>query len=206
MTTTSTARTKCHCWVTVDIQVKPAWGRLGAEARHFRCLRRRPAFLCMAARTGCWTILARTVCVPALNLFSWRCLTVKLARFALSPVAGCPGRLRLAGSATPPRWSKADQRGTPVQKRLNPSPPNRPVASGPERRATGRRSPTPRHLYFDFDSDAVSPSSRTRRQHANRLTRTRRSTCCSKGHTDERGGREYNLALGQRRAESVASP
>jgi peptidoglycan-associated lipoprotein len=24
------------------------------------------------------------------------------------------------------------------------------------------------------------------------------------GHTDERGGREYNLALGQKRAESVA--
>ena len=24
------------------------------------------------------------------------------------------------------------------------------------------------------------------------------------GHTDERGGREYNLALGQRRAEAVA--
>jgi peptidoglycan-associated lipoprotein len=24
------------------------------------------------------------------------------------------------------------------------------------------------------------------------------------GHTDERGGREYNLALGQKRAEAVA--
>mgnify|MGYP003422738193 FL=1 len=32
--------------------------------------------------------------------------------------------------------------------------------------------------------------------------RTRKVTI--EGHTDERGGREYNLALGQKRAETVA--
>ena len=43
---------------------------------------------------------------------------------------------------------------------------------------------------------------RGQRQGADR--RTARCKMAVEGHTDERGGREYNLALGQKRAEAVA--
>jgi peptidoglycan-associated lipoprotein len=40
-------------------------------------------------------------------------------------------------------------------------------------------------------------------QHAKMLNADRQKRLVIEGHTDERGGREYNLALGQKRAESV---
>ena len=40
--------------------------------------------------------------------------------------------------------------------------------------------------------------------HAGRLSSAKSKKVIIEGHTDERGGREYNLALGQRRAEAVS--
>jgi len=40
--------------------------------------------------------------------------------------------------------------------------------------------------------------------YARMLSSTKTKKMVVEGHTDERGGREYNLALGQRRAEAVA--
>jgi peptidoglycan-associated lipoprotein len=40
--------------------------------------------------------------------------------------------------------------------------------------------------------------------HARLLNANRSRKMIVEGHTDERGGREYNLALGQKRAEAVA--
>jgi peptidoglycan-associated lipoprotein len=39
--------------------------------------------------------------------------------------------------------------------------------------------------------------------HAKQLAAARNKRMVVEGHTDERGGREYNLALGQKRAEAV---
>ena len=39
--------------------------------------------------------------------------------------------------------------------------------------------------------------------HAKYLTANKGRKMAIEGHTDERGGREYNLALGQKRAEAV---
>jgi peptidoglycan-associated lipoprotein len=62
-----------------------------------------------------------------------------------------------------------------------------------------------RVIYFDFDSDVVKAEYQdTIAKHANRLAKDAKANLMLEGHTDERGGREYNLALGQRRAESVA--
>jgi len=59
-------------------------------------------------------------------------------------------------------------------------------------------------IYFDFDSYIIKDEYRAIvEQHAKMLTADRKKKLTIEGHTDERGGREYNLALGQRRAEAV---
>jgi peptidoglycan-associated lipoprotein len=62
-----------------------------------------------------------------------------------------------------------------------------------------------RIVYFDFDSAAVKAESReVILAHARYLRANPERRVVLEGHTDERGSREYNVALGQRRAESVA--
>jgi peptidoglycan-associated lipoprotein len=59
-------------------------------------------------------------------------------------------------------------------------------------------------IYFDFDSFVVRDEFRpTIEQYAKLLNADRKKKLTIEGHTDERGGREYNLALGQKRAEAV---
>jgi peptidoglycan-associated lipoprotein len=61
-----------------------------------------------------------------------------------------------------------------------------------------------RSVYFDFDSNAVKDEYRNMIQaHARYLNDNRSRNIRIEGNCDERGSREYNLALGQRRAESV---
>lgn len=60
-------------------------------------------------------------------------------------------------------------------------------------------------VYFDFDSYMVKDEFRPVVEgNAKLLSGDRTRRLVIEGHTDERGGREYNLALGQRRAEAVA--
>ncbi|HYC35910.1 MAG TPA: peptidoglycan-associated lipoprotein Pal [Usitatibacter sp.] len=61
-----------------------------------------------------------------------------------------------------------------------------------------------RSVYFDYDSNAVKDEFRGLVQaHARYLAEQRDARARIEGHCDERGSREYNLALGQRRAEAV---
>jgi peptidoglycan-associated lipoprotein len=61
-----------------------------------------------------------------------------------------------------------------------------------------------RTVYFDFDSFIVKDDYRPMLEaHAKVLSANRSKRMALEGHTDERGGREYNLALGQKRAEAV---
>jgi peptidoglycan-associated lipoprotein len=61
-----------------------------------------------------------------------------------------------------------------------------------------------RVVYFDFDSFAIRDEFQPMLDgHARRLASQRERRIVVEGHTDERGGREYNLALGQKRAEAV---
>jgi peptidoglycan-associated lipoprotein len=63
----------------------------------------------------------------------------------------------------------------------------------------------PRVVYFDFDSYVVKDEFRpTVEANAKALAGAAARKVSIEGHTDERGGREYNLALGQKRAEAVA--
>ncbi len=61
-----------------------------------------------------------------------------------------------------------------------------------------------RLVYFDYDSYVIKPEYQSLIDaHARFLRANAGRRVNVEGHTDERGGREYNLALGQRRAEAV---
>ena len=61
-----------------------------------------------------------------------------------------------------------------------------------------------RRVYFAFDSSAVDDESRAIVEaHAAHLAANRGIKVVLEGHADERGTREYNLALGERRAQAV---
>lgn len=62
-----------------------------------------------------------------------------------------------------------------------------------------------RVIYFAFDSSTLSPQDlELLEAHANYLATHMNYRVIVEGHTDERGTREYNLALGERRAQAVA--
>ena len=59
-------------------------------------------------------------------------------------------------------------------------------------------------IYFDYDSYVVKPEFQNIIEANARYLAANKSRKLSvEGNTDERGGREYNLALGQKRAEAV---
>lgn len=61
-----------------------------------------------------------------------------------------------------------------------------------------------RVVYFDYDSFAIRPEFQSViDSHAKFIRSDKNRKVMIEGHTDERGGREYNLALGQKRAEAV---
>jgi peptidoglycan-associated lipoprotein len=66
-------------------------------------------------------------------------------------------------------------------------------------------SPAPT-IYFDFDRFIIRDEDRSVLEgHAQALAADRQLRAVVEGHADERGGAEYNLALGQRRAQAVVT-
>ncbi len=66
--------------------------------------------------------------------------------------------------------------------------------------------PSQRIVYFDFDSFAIKDDFKPLLDgYARVLAANKGKKLMIEGHTDERGGREYNLALGQKRAAAVVS-
>ena len=61
-----------------------------------------------------------------------------------------------------------------------------------------------RSIYFQYDSFVVQPEFQSVVEaHARYLSANKGKRVVIEGNTDERGGREYNLALGQKRADAV---
>ena len=62
-----------------------------------------------------------------------------------------------------------------------------------------------RIMYFDYDSYSLKPDYQpVIESHARFIKSNPAGKVMLEGHTDQRGGREYNLALGQKRAEAVS--
>ena len=115
-----------------------------------------------------------------------------------------------AGRDTAPDTDPADERGVRADDRRDAT-----RAADRDRRRTGEMEalePDPADdpllgnlvVYFDFDRDEVKSEHRDMlRAHAQFLSNNPRARVRLEGHTDERGSREYNVALGERRALSV---
>jgi peptidoglycan-associated lipoprotein len=59
-------------------------------------------------------------------------------------------------------------------------------------------------IYFDFDQAEIKPEfTAVVQAHGQRLASSANLQVRLEGHTDERGSREYNIGLGERRAQSV---
>jgi peptidoglycan-associated lipoprotein len=127
-------------------------------------------------------------------------------------IATLLGTLTLAACSSTPDPAQQATRGSdqsthtsksPASANANVSAPstsqNQPVG------AAARTSiPQERSVYFDYDSTAVKDEYRpVVNAHARYLAQQRRNSVRVEGNADERGSREYNLALGQRRAEAV---
>jgi len=70
----------------------------------------------------------------------------------------------------------------------------------------GTNQPLTRVFYFDFDQSQLQQSDLTALEmHADILRNNPNRGVVIEGHADERGTREYNLALGERRANAIRS-
>jgi peptidoglycan-associated lipoprotein len=85
---------------------------------------------------------------------------------------------------------------------------SKPIAEPPRASQDPRKDPnnilSKRSIFYDYDSDAIKDEFRPMLQaHAKYLSSNRAERMLIQGNTDERGSREYNIALGQRRADAV---
>jgi peptidoglycan-associated lipoprotein len=116
----------------------------------------------------------------------------------------------LAGCGTTP--DTEEQPAAPVEQRIGGGDDEvAPVVAGD---MEGRRLPpeltdpksilSRRSIYFDYDKFDIKPEYRDLvAAHAKFLVTNRQFRILIQGNTDERGSREYNLALGQKRADAV---
>lgn len=81
----------------------------------------------------------------------------------------------------------------------------------PEAKGEVARTPAVRekvelaNVLFDFDKHSIRPDAKEiLRHHAEWLLKQKNAKLVIEGHCDERGTNEYNLALGERRAQEVA--
>lgn len=80
------------------------------------------------------------------------------------------------------------------------------MGGGPDEEAAGPQAGllANRIVYFDFDSAEIKGGGiDTVAAHAKYLAAHSATRVRLEGHTDERGSREYNIGLGERRAQSV---
>jgi len=117
---------------------------------------------------------------------------VKLNEVAVEDRGGSPTAVSQAPTPAPaPAPSAAGRAVAPVEIRSADS-----AGAGPAGVA--------RVIYFDYDSFTVRSEFQSAVDaHSRFLTSNKARKIAIEGHTDERGGREYNLALGQKRAEAV---
>ncbi len=119
---------------------------------------------------------------------------------ALVLAGGCATQSKNEDTATTPQSSATN--ASPTSSASSSSAPSSGALGAMARSAAGR--PDTRSVYYDFDKSSltaedkkvIEANAQFLRDHPDVKARV-------EGNADERGSKEYNLALGQRRAESV---
>lgn len=133
--------------------------------------------------------------------------------FILLAVAGCsstPTKEQDGAAVEDRKPTVAEQAPLPAKPETKPEASTKPL---PSEKVTGTAlSPlkdpnnilSKRSVYFDYDSNLVKDEFKpVVSAHAKYLSQNKSASMTIQGNTDDRGSREYNLALGQRRADAV---
>ncbi len=122
---------------------------------------------------------------------------IVLALAALA-IAGCKSR------PEPPPPEPVETPAPVVTPEPPPPPPPPPRVDDEGNPLDASGTPLSRTFYFEFDQARLSEGDlRVLAMHANYLRDFRNRSVSIEGHCDERGSREYNLGLGERRAQAV---
>jgi peptidoglycan-associated lipoprotein len=131
-------------------------------------------------------------------------MMIRVSFAALAVVAG------LSGCASTPESPQGTTAATTAssdgQPSSSPAYPGRAQPANPGQGMSDPRSGSSakRSVYYEFDGYDVKPEYRALvEEHAKYLRQNPQARITIEGNADERGSREYNVALGQRRAESV---
>ena len=128
------------------------------------------------------------------NPVSWKIAGLLLVGTIL---AGC----QQTAKVIPPSNTPVEQPLPPVDTTPTPTPIEKPMATGP---VDDQGNPVGNTIYFEYDSAVIASGDVTLLgYHAKYLKDAAGKNVLVEGHCDERGTREYNLALGERRAGSV---
>ena len=128
-------------------------------------------------------------------------LRILLASLALPAfIAGCATEAAKDTSSTPAASSSSSPSAA------SSSPAARPGPGGTAAATTPEGIPARRSVYYDFDKSDIKAEHRGLVEANAKYLREHPSAKVTvEGNCDERGSREYNLALGQRRSEGVVS-
>lgn len=137
--------------------------------------------------------------------------SVSLSTFAAAALVACSSTPVTTPMATTPSSSMsssadrsaANAGAATAMQRAAPAP-GAAATTLPAHRDPSSLIASERSVYFDFDEYRIKPAyAALIERHGKYLAANPSLRIKVEGHTDERGGAEYNLALGQRRAEAV---
>lgn len=123
----------------------------------------------------------------------------------------------LAGCSSTPPVTEAPKAAAPaaVAKPAEPAPAAKPAPAAPAQAAAKAIAPyldpnnplsKQRSVYFDYDDFSIKKDFQSVMElHGKYLAQNPSVSIRVEGNADERGGAEYNLALGQKRADAVAA-
>ncbi len=118
-------------------------------------------------------------------------------------MSGCPKTPKTATQTAPFSDGRSQASGPPAAEEVSPPPmvaeERQPEAQPVETKVSGLAE-----VYFEYDRSEITPAARISiEQNAKWLIGHPNTAVTIEGHCDERGTNEYNLALGERRAQAV---
>jgi peptidoglycan-associated lipoprotein len=123
--------------------------------------------------------------------------------FGDGTMANLPARCRAAFASLRSKMVAVREGKTPPEAVGAPSAPS-PEAAAAAREAEKKKGPPNEAVFFDFDKSTIRPDAKkSLDENVKWLKANPQAALLIEGHCDERGTREYNLGLGQRRAKAA---